>query len=378
MQEVTQFLLLCLLLTECNMVHNQKEPVRLREKKLLNGNSSLYLDIYFKGKRRYEFLRLYLIPEKTKADKDRNKETLRVATAVKSQRIVEIQSGEYGFGPKNSDGVLFFDYFEEQINKRHGKTEKSWRSCLTHLRNYESDCGITMSEIDTEWINGFIEHLSKTLLSNSVSLYIWKLKCCFRSAVSAGIITTSPFNKVKPIKMSETKREYLTLEELRLVSAVTWKRPVVKKAFLFGCLTGLRYSDIKALKWGDIVSRGEFDRIIFRQQKTSSIEYMDIAPQASQLLGDRGRGDDFVFENLPTLSTINTIISEATEEAGIDKHITFHCSRHTFAVMMLDLGTDIYTVSKLLGHKDISTTQIYAKVLDKNKQKAVMLIPDIL
>lgn len=63
--------------------------------------------------------------------------------------------------------------------------------------------------------------------------------------------------------------------------------------------------------------------------------------------------------------------------AGIHKDITFHCGRHTFAVMMLDLGTDIYTVSKLLGHRELSTTQIYAKVLDKNKQAAVAKIPDI-
>ena len=55
----------------------------------------------------------------------------------------------------------------------------------------------------------------------------------------------------------------------------------------------------------------------------------------------------------------------------------FHCGRHTFAVLMLDLGTDLFTVSKLLGHKDIKTTQIYAKVLDKNKQKAVSLIPSL-
>ena len=118
--------------------------------------------------------------------------------------------------------------------------------------------------------------------------------------------------------------------------------------------------------------------MIFRQKKTCSQEYLDIAPQAAELLGDRTNDDDLIFQDIHSPSVTNQTIKKWVLRAGINKDITFHCARHTFAVMMLDIGTDIYTVSKLLGHRFINTTQIYAKVLDKNKQKAVAMIPDIL
>ncbi|MEF2792845.1 MAG: site-specific integrase, partial [Alistipes dispar] len=112
-------------------------------------------------------------------------------------------------------------------------------------------------------------------------------------------------------------------------------------------------------------------------KKTSGQEYLDIPPQAAELMGERGKDAEHIFPDIHSPSCTNETIKRWVLRAGIHKDITFHCGRHTFAVMMLDLGTDIYTVSKLLGHRELSTTQIYAKVLDKNKQAAVAKIPDI-
>lgn len=156
--------------------------------------------------------------------------------------------------------------------------------------------------------------------------------------------------------------------------------PEIKRAFLFSCLTGLRRSDIVKLTWGEVHKQGDFTRIIFRQKKTGGQEYIDITPQAADLIGERGNhaSDDFVFGDIHSPSATNYHIREWALRAGVDKYISFHCGRHTFATLMLDIGTDIYTVSKLLGHRELSTTQIYAKVMDKNKQAAVARIPDIL
>jgi site-specific recombinase XerD len=124
--------------------------------------------------------------------------------------------------------------------------------------------------------------------------------------------------------------------------------------------------------------QGNFTRLIFKQKKTGGLEYLDINQQAVDLMGSRGQSDDFIFSDmLPDMDCTNKTLQSWMYRAGIDKKITFHCGRHTFAVMMLDLGTDIYTVSKLLGHRQLTTTQIYAKVLDKNKQNAVSRIPCI-
>jgi integrase len=124
--------------------------------------------------------------------------------------------------------------------------------------------------------------------------------------------------------------------------------------------------------------QGEFTRIIFRQKKTSGQEYLDISPQAVELMGERKGSDSPVFAWILSPDSTNHALAVWCAKAGINKKISFHCGRHTFAVMMLDLGTDIYTTSKLLGHRDLSTTQIYAKVLDKNKQQAVANIPRLI
>ena len=130
--------------------------------------------------------------------------------------------------------------------------------------------------------------------------------------------------------------------------------------------------------WGDVQQQGDFTRIIFRQKKTKGQEYLDVNEQAVAMMGQRRGDDEKVFREFPQN---NNIVSDTIKRwvlrAGIRKNITFHCARHTFAVMMLDIGTDIYTVSKLLGHRELATTQIYARVLDKNKQKAVQNIPSI-
>lgn len=170
---------------------------------------------------------------------------------------------------------------------------------------------------------------------------------------------------------------YLTIEELQKLVQTDMAYPELRRAFLFSCLTGLRRSDIAKLTWGEVHQQGAFVRLIFKQKKTGGQEYLDINEQAAELLGVRGKPQDLVFPYMISPDWQNSIIQQWVYKAGINKKISFHCGRHTFAVMMLDLGTDLYTLSKLLGHKSISTTQIYAKVLDKNKQAAVSSIPSI-
>lgn len=171
---------------------------------------------------------------------------------------------------------------------------------------------------------------------------------------------------------------YLTLDEVRKLAATDCRYQSVKRAFLFSCLTGLRRSDIVRLVWGQVFQQDGFSRIIFKQKKTQGQEYLDLAPEAAKLMGKRGKATDRVFDDIHSPTVTNLVIRQWCMAAGIQKDITFHCGRHTFATMMLDLGTDIYTVSKLLGHRELSTTQIYAKVMDKNKQEAVASIPPVL
>ncbi len=364
-----------------------KEPVKVRQKTLQDGNISLYLDIYTSGKRKYEFLKLYLIHERTREDKERNRQTMQLANAIKAKRIMEIQTGVYGFGQQDiAAETMFFSYYRGLQERRKGGDRGLWVSCLNHLMAYEKNKDISFRDITPEWVKGFKAYLDKVkkggssqhLSQNSKSRYFSKLAACLNRAVADDIIKVSPARNVENFKTEDGTRMYLTIEEVKKLARTDCEYPRVKDAFLFSCLTGLRRSDVVGITWGDVHKQGDFTRIIFRQQKTGGQEYLDITPQAAELMGERGNPTERVFENIYSSSYTNKIVQEWVLRAGIDKKITFHCGRHTFATMMLDLGTDLYTVSKLLGHRELSTTQIYAKVMDKNKQAAVAGIPDVL
>ena len=112
-------------------MEKSKDPIRLRKRQLRNGNTSLYLDIYIDGKRSYEFLNLYLVPEKTRADKDKNKETLRLADAIRATRIVDLQNGRFGFDGGYKPDTNFLEYYKMLCNKRHDNPESLWKSHAT-------------------------------------------------------------------------------------------------------------------------------------------------------------------------------------------------------------------------------------------------------
>ena len=376
----------------------KRSSITLRQRTLPSGRITLYLDIICNGHRKIESLKLFLIPETSRADKQKNKETLKLAESIRAKRIVEVQNKEFGFKSDYAEETNFYDYYVAMTEKRLGVESRSnwgnWRSCIKHLEKYDSDLkNRTFADITKEWVQGFRDYLDKEacawgcdyrdrikdhpLSKNSKLSYFNKLRACLKQAVEERIIRINPMFGVERFKEAEGTRMYLTIEEVKRLAETPCEYESVKRAFLFSCLTGLRRSDIIKMTWGEVQEQSGFIRIIFRQQKTGGLEYLDISDQAAELLGERGKPNELVFEDIHSTSCTNGTIKRWVLRAGIGKNITFHCARHTFAVMMLDLGTDIYTVSKLLGHREVQTTQIYAKVLDKNKQEAVSKIPDI-
>lgn len=375
-----------------------RSSITLRQRTLPSGRTTLYLDIICNGQRKVESLKLFLIPETSRADKQKNKETLKLAEAIRAKRVVEVQNKEFGFKSDYAEETNFYDYYVAITEKRLGNESRgnwgNWRSCLKHLEKYDPNLKKrTFADIDQEWVQGFRDYLDKDayawgcdyrerikdhpLSRNSKLSYFNKLRACMNQAVEERIIRKNPVLGVERFKEEEGTRMYLTIDEVKTLAQTECEYPNIKRAFLFSCLTGLRRSDVLRLTWGDIHKQDDYTRIIFTQKKTGGLEYLDISAQAAELLGERGKPNENVFTDIHSPSCTNEAIKRWVLRAGIQKEITFHCARHTFAVMMLDLGTDIYTVSKLLGHRELSTTQRYAKVLDKNKQAAVSKIPDI-
>ena len=358
--------------------------VTLRNRKK-GKKTSLYLDIYNKGRRHCEYLELYLIPEPvkgklTKEQKETNKETLTLAESIRAKRQVEIQNGIYGFMNQAKTKGSFLKYFELLTEKRKDSAGNygNWGSVLLHLKRY-APADISFGEIDKKWVAGFrdyLKHTAKTssenlLGQNSQSSYFNKLKAALKEAVKDGIINQDPSANVEGIKAIDPERQYLTLDELKKLSTTDCPLPLLKNAFLFASLTGLRWSDVEKLLWREVQhSKEQGYYIRFTQKKTKAVETLPISEQAYTFLGDRAGDDDKVFDGLKYSAWNNMKLKQWVMAAGINKDITFHCSRHTYATLQLTLGTDIYTVSKLLGHKELKTTQIYGKIVDSRKREA--------
>lgn len=374
-----------------------KEPVRIRTKKLANGNESIYLDLYKDGDRVYEFLKLYLIPEKSKTDKEANRKTLELANAIKAKRIVELQNNEHGFKCTTTRSKMNLIQYvlhlaDEQYAKSGNKRSYYYtlHSLAKHLEAYAGN-KITFAKVNTEFVKGFIaylrtamnfnyenskkEHKDEILSQNTQHNLYKKFTWVIRKAMQADILVVNPLDKLdnsdKP-KPEEGQREFLTIEEIKRLMITACKDDMLKRSFLFCCLVGLRYSDVKNLLWGDLREDNSGEIILrLRIIKTKRYEDFPISHEALKWLPEeRGMDEDFVF-SLGKNDNANQKLKRWCTSAGINKKISFHCSRHTAATLNLSLGVSMDVVSKLLGHTKISTTQRYAKIIDENKKAAV-------
>lgn len=372
--------------------------IKVIEKSIKDGKKNLYLEYYLgysidkngkkKVHRKFEKLDdLYIYAEpKSSYEKSINKQNREIAENIRTIKIADNVKGKFEFADNKKKETKFLEYFKKRQEERFESKGNydNWDAAYKHLEKYCSPT-LTFEKVDLDFISGFKSYLentattkSGTLLSqNSKYTYFNKFKACLREAFHDGLMDVNLGSKVKAFSQEDTSREYLTFEELESLAKTPCKYPVLKDAFLFSCLSGLRWSDINQLTWSKIRDEGKNSIVKFRQEKTTSLEHLYISEDARKILGERKGDSERVFKGLKYSSTHNTELLRWVMKAGITKHITFHSGRHTHAVMLLEYGADIYTVSKILGHKMLATTQIYAKVVDRKKIEATTLIPKL-
>lgn len=370
------------------MTPKAKEPIRLRMKDLSNGNKSLYLDIYRDGKRSYEYLKMYIIPEKDENAKRQNKTTLAAANAIKSKRIIELTNGEAGIkNPNDEPKILLLDWMQTYKENQAKRGKKDGYQIKTAIRIIEDYAGkkVTLDQIDKTFCQGYIDYLlneyrpnGKLLMHTTAHNYYRVVNGALNAAVREDLMKVNPFTRISSsdkIHKPESKREYMTIDEVRSLIATPMSNETVKSAYLFSCFCGLRISDIKELRWKDVFCDGKQYRLQVIMQKTKAPIYLPLSPEALRWMPERDdkTADEKVFD-LPSVSRINELLKPWAADAGISKHFSFHTARHTFATMMLTLGADLYTTSKLLGHTDVRMTQVYAKIINRKKDEAVNLV----
>lgn len=281
----------------------------------------------------------------------------------------------------------FIAYFDEITISNHIKSSSSivvnWKRVSTLLKLYTKGTPLPFGNISTKMLEEFKRFLlsapqgggkSGTVSQTTASTYFSIVKAALKQAFIDEYLTIDLAAKVKNIPTNNVIRNYLTENELNILAKTPCDIPVLKRAALFSALTGLRHCDIQKLRWSEIQKDDNSYRLNFTQQKTKNVEYMPISEQAYRLCGTPKDSDRLVFEDLTDAAWISKPLKRWLDAAGITRKITFHCFRHTFATLQLANGTDIYTVSKMLGHTNVKTTQIYAKVVNEKKEQAANAI----
>ena len=346
-----------------------KEPIKIRLKPLADGNKSIYLDIYWKGVRKYEYLKLYIIPEVNPLCKEQNKETMALAERIKAERIKAL----HGHGVQDwetvKQGSQLLTGWIKKYCEGGVSTKKSTLHCrvemLHTVEKYLEESNqtfITLEEVNADFCRGYVKFLRtfpnshckyiepRPISQNTASRYLGMFSTTLNNAVRQGIIRNNPMKELdakERIQPKDGKKEYLTIEELKA-----------------------RMAPIHIFKTPD--GKGEY--IDMEMQKTEKPVIIPLSEEAKRWL-PKPKGITTPFFDIPTTQTvIGRALRKWAEAAGVEKHISFHCSRHTFGTMMLTLGADLFTTSKLMGHTNIQTTEIYAKIVDKKKEEAINLI----
>ena len=246
----------------------------------------------------------------------------------------------------------------------------TWNATRTHLNAMPGGATISLTRITPAWLRAFLSHLeAQNLKPGSRATYFSKVVAALSFAFREKLIRENPAENLNAPPRPETQREYLSLTELKQLAAAPCENESLKRAFLFSALTGLRWSDVIALGWENLRQTETGTVLRFSQRKTGFSETLPISDQATALLGNRNTKQPFA--GLAYSSWTNSILKKWLRVAAVFRRVTFHAARHTFATLQLNAGTDLYTLSRLLGHRDIKTTQIYAHLSDQRKTEAV-------
>ncbi len=345
--------------------------ITIRKKKLKDSSESLYLDICHKGDRTYEFIGIKLTNPKTPEDKKVNKIRWEIANTIKTERELQLIKDEYEIKTSRKT-IDFISYFEEYVKELTVKDKRTYLAVLKKLKLFINDTSLNANKINESFLRKFRDYLGTSLNNSSPYNYFKKLKKAIKQATKEKIFRHDPSTDVPNKKGRHEEKEILSFEEIKVLSKTYCGNKHVKNAFLFSCLTGLRFCDIKKLEWKNF--KGDSIEII--QTKTNYPLTIFLNKDAKKILAEIRKKEGMVF-SLPSHTGCLKSLRLWTKTGGIEKHITWHCARHSFGSNLLFKGADIYTVSKLLGHTSLKNTLTYVRESEELKIAAINKFPEI-
>ncbi len=408
-------------LVMAKLENKTKDNPRLEQRLLADGQISLYLEyylgrvsepvldasgepvLYVSGKmagkpmykvkhiRRKENLNLYLIAKpKTPIDRTHNKETLQLAEKIRFEREQQFSEDRDGYRLQRKSRVNLLEYFADFADKANVADRLVLVGALKNFKNFLKEeypqfaNRIEAKNLSKEMIQKFVYYLEDNHKGQGAETYYKRFKRLVNYAVEQGEIAKSPCKGITTAKLDDVlAKDILSQEEMQQLFSTHYEgqNPEVRRAFAMTCLTGIRRCDIVRLKYSDIDYGNRV--LTFRQSKTEghSSKSGVTTPLNDALLGLIGTKpgdapDDYIF-HLPSETMCLKALRSWTKKAGIDKHITWHCGRHSFATALLSNGSNIKVVSSLLGHSTLRFTEVYVRAVDKLKEEAINSLPTL-
>lgn len=350
--------------------------VKLRKKTLANGKHSLYLDLYNGEQRKYEFLKLYLYKRpKDELEKQHNKAVTQTAENIRAKRELQLGAEQNGIAPVTRQKINYLEYMQSYVN-RYTKKDKRMIACsLKYLKEFTAEDYLSSKSITENFCRDFKIWLEDhpNLTGETPYDFFAKFKKVLKQAVRDGVMPINPAQEVPNKKPDNiVAKDILSAEEIQMLAKAECGNEEVKRAFLVACNTGLRFSDVKSLQWKHY-QEGRFKIV---QNKTQKPVIINLNTTTQRLIGQPGKPNEFIF-TLPSHTAVSKNLKNWKERAGLQKTVTFHVARHSFATNLIIFGADISSASALLGHTSFEHTQKYVRIVEALKQDAVNRLPEI-
>jgi site-specific recombinase XerD len=399
-----------------------KKNPKLEQNKLSDGRISLYLEFYLgreekpvldengnqvyyesgamagkpkfqiKHNRRKENLSLYLFDKpRTAIKRQQNKETLELAMKIRAEREQELKESMLGYRLRKDRNVNFLDYFQSCIDNYTKKDLRMMQIALSRFKDflhekypvYESN--IRAEHLNKDMMAQFVEYLQSRSIGEGAKSIYQRFKKVIKSAIEHDVMIKNPCDGVQcKVDDQILRKDVLSLEETQALINCHYdhENPDVRRAFIFCLYCGLRFCDVKDLTFRNVDYSNRL--LKFEQSKTkghsaSSGVVIPLNDGLLSLIGNLpkdGNLDSFVF-TLPSYESCCKSVKRWVKRAGINKHISWHCARHSFAVNILNNGANIKTVASLLGHSGLKHTEKYTRAVDKLKEEAINSLPEL-
>lgn len=373
---------------------------RLLRKLVKNGTEySLYLE-YQMGYnrdngtsiRKKESLSLYvMVAPRTSIQRQQVKETIELARKIRFEREQQFLENREGYRLKKDKGINFLDYYQSYVSSYTKKDIRMIQIAYNRFKDFLAEYHPLMQDfikpdaITHEMMIKFAEYLQTRSVGEGAKSILQRFKKVVRASIDQGIMAKDPCKGVRCIVDDQMlTKDVLSQEEVQLLinTHYQFEKENVRNAFIFCLYTGMRFCDVKDLRYSSIdyankLLRFEQDKI--KGHSARSWVTIPLNDGLIRLVGkpDEGETRESLIFNLPSYESCCKSVKRWVKRAGIEKHISWHCARHSFAVNILNNGANIKTVASLLGHSGLKHTEKYTRAVDKLKEDAINSLPSL-